>query len=44
MTIGDDGTLSATTVLGQSRTVTPYDYLATRDEPTPTEDGEPPPF
>jgi hypothetical protein len=51
VTVDDTGTVTWTTVLGQSRTVTPYDY---RTEPSPTDPGEiagetaetddPPPF
>jgi hypothetical protein len=51
VTVDDTGTVTWTTVLGQSRTVTPYDY---RTEPPPAdpsgvagetpETDDPPPF
>jgi hypothetical protein len=39
VTVDDSGAATVTTVLGQSRTVTPYDYT-----PQPTEAYSPPPF
>ena len=48
VTVDDSGAVTVTTVLGQSRTVTPYDYSphldpspTATDQPKPT---EPPPF
>jgi len=48
VSIDDSGTVTMTTVLGQTRTVTPYDYsphLKPQTEaPKPIADDEPPPF
>src|SRR3954470_21871786 len=48
VTVDDSGAVTVTTVLGQTRTVTPYDYSPHLD-PAPTaddeaKDSEPPPF
>src|SRR4051812_10789429 len=48
VTIDHSGTVSVTTVLGQTRSVTPYDYSPHLDASPPVQqrivDDEPPPF
>ena len=51
VTVDDTGTVTWTSVLGQTRTVTPYDYRTVAPPPDPTDtaddrtqDDDPPPF
>src|SRR4051794_36932251 len=48
VTVDHNGAVTITTVLGQTRTLTPYDYSAHLDPPPPTSEtskaAEPPPF
>ena len=45
VTVDHSGAVTVTTLLGQTRTMTPYDYSPHLDPaPEPTEDREPPPF